>query len=160
MAKDSTLYSYRSDMNSASGVTFQSARQTSKSNLPLDLFLRLLSLEMKVEKQITATSMNSLITLLSQLVEHYNFKGDPIHLYFLERIKNYLAKTQCFKLYFTDKHQGDVDSYIHRSSTSGSKQPVYHEGGRSSRGGSGGTASFIVSSFISMLNNNLAAKNN
>ncbi|EDK31722.2 hypothetical protein TTHERM_00266629 (macronuclear) [Tetrahymena thermophila SB210] len=82
--------------NNHSGVM----QQNIEMNLPQELFLRILCLENKLEKRYTIQHIDNLIVLYSQLVEHYNMKQDPIYIYFLEKIKNYLSKTNSLKLYF------------------------------------------------------------
>lgn len=103
--------------NNHSGITIQNIEM----NLTKDIFLKILCLENKIEKKYTIQHMDSLIVLYSQLVEHYNMKRDPIYIYFLEKIKNYLAKTNSLKLYFkTEKESIDKqnNTWIHESDDS------------------------------------------
>lgn len=65
--------------------------------------------------------MNKLVVLLSQLVEHYNMKSDPIHIYFLERIKNYLSKTHSLKLYFKPDAKLSCSSFVQQQQHTPSK---------------------------------------
>lgn len=59
-----------------------------------------MKLESKLERKITIVQMNRLVILYSELIEHYNMKHDPIQIYFVEKMKNSLAKTKAFQLYY------------------------------------------------------------
>lgn len=69
--------------------------------------LKILLLEAKLEKDMTIPTIDALVVLLTQVVEFYSSREDPIHIYFLEKIRNTLSKSKAIKMYFREDIGGE-----------------------------------------------------